>query len=115
MRLPSAVAALSLLAACAFADVFGAAQAGDVRFVWLGDTVVDVGAAIPFQVVLEIDGARTGTPQVRVTVPDTRNITLAPTGDSIVGVRPGFGDVVAWVESSLAPRIDTVFRVRSRP
>jgi hypothetical protein len=52
---------------------------------------------------------------VRIAVPDTTNISLSSTGDSVLGHRPGFGDVVAWIETSLAARIDTVFRVRARP
>jgi hypothetical protein len=109
------LAAAATLTACAFTDVFKPAEAGDVQFVWVGDTLVTVGTAIPFQIALQIDGAPASSPAVRVTIPDTTVITLDATGDSIIGRRPGQGDVVAWVESSLAARIDTVFRVRSRP
>lgn len=103
------------MTACAFADVFKPAQAGDVQFVWVGDTEVRVDSAIAFQVTLFVDGAPAANPTVRITVPDTTNISLSSTGDSVRGLRPGFGDVVAWIETSLAARIDTVFRVRARP
>lgn len=115
MRFSSALAAAATLTACAFADVFKPAQAGDVQFVWVGDTLVRVDSAIAFQIALLVDGAPATTPTVRIAVPDSSRISLNATGDSLLGVSPGFGDVVAWIESSLAARIDTVFRVRARP
>lgn len=107
--------AVIVLSACAFGDLFQAAGAGAVRFVWTGDTVVTVGAAAPFQVTLLIDGSPAATPAVHVEIPDSTRISLAATHDSIIGRQPGYGDVVAWIESSLAARVDTVFRIRARP
>lgn len=107
--------AVSLVSACAFGDLFTAAGPGDVRFVWVGDTVVTIGVATPLEVTLLIDGMPAGTPAVRVAIPDTTVIAFGSTQDSVVGRRPGHGDIVVWVESSLAPRIDTVFRIRARP
>ena len=115
MRLSGALVTATTLTACAFADVFKPAQAGDVQFVWAGGTEVRVDSAIAFQVTLLVDGAPATSPTVRIAVPDTTNISLSSTGDSVLGHRPGFGDVVAWIETSLAARIDTVFRVRARP
>lgn len=110
-----AVAVVSVVCACAFGDVFKAAGPGEVQFVWVGDTVATIGAATPFQVTLLIDGIPAATPTVRVAIPDSTKISLAATQDSIIGRQPGFGDVVAWIESSLAARVDTVFRIRARP
>lgn len=106
---------MSVVCACAFGDVFKAAGPGKVQFVWVGDTVATIGTATPFQVTLLIDGIPAATPTVRVAIPDTTVIAFGSTQDSIVGRRPGFGDVVAWIESSLAAGIDTAFRIRSRP
>lgn len=115
VRILLAATIASVLGACAFGDLFQAAGPGDVRFVWVGDSVVTVGVAAPFQVMLLVDGAPASTPAVRVAIADTTVIAFDMTGDSIIGRRPGQGDVVAWIESSLAPRIDTVFRIRARP
>jgi hypothetical protein len=104
-----------LLSACAFGDLFQAAGEGAVAFVWNGDSVVTVDATIPFRVTLLVDGIPAATPLVRVAIPDTTKISFASTRDSIRGLRPGYGDVVAWIESSLAARVDTVFRVHARP
>jgi hypothetical protein len=109
---------LALLAAgyaCAFGDVFKSAGPGDVQFVWVGDTIVTVDSAMHFEITLLVDGVAAATPVVRVAIPDTTVIRFGATPDSIVGVRPGNAGVDAWVESSLAPRVDTVFRVRARP
>ena len=110
-----ALVVAALCYSCVFGDVFKAAGPGDVRFVWVGDTVVTVDSAMHFEVTLLIDGVAAPSPAVRVAIPDTTNIKFRTTQDSIVGVRPGHGDIEVWVESSLAPRVDTVFRVRARP
>jgi hypothetical protein len=115
VRYLNALAAAATVTACAFADVFKPAEEGNVRFVWVGDTVVNVGSAIPFQVVLEVDGTPVTAPAVRTALEDNTNIDLNAAGDSLLGLRPGFGNVLAWVETSLAPRIDTAFRIRARP
>ena len=104
-----------LLSACSFGDLFKSAGPGAVQFVWTGDSVVAVGAAMPFQVTLRVDGIPAATPVVRVAIPDSAKISFASTRDSIMGLQPGYGDVVAWIESSLAARVDTVFRIRARP
>lgn len=104
-----------LLSACAFGDLFQAAGPGAVQFVWNGDSVVTVGATIPFRVTLRVDGIPAATPVVRVAIPDSTKISFASTRDSIKGRQSGYGDVVAWIEISLAARVDTVFRVRARP
>ena len=101
--------------ACAFGDVFKSAGPGDVQFVWVGDTTVTVDSAMHFEITLLVDGVVAASPVVRVGIPDTTVIRFGSTQDSIVGVRPGNADVEAWIESSLAPRVDTVFRVRARP
>lgn len=107
--------ASAALASCSFRDLFADAGPGDLEFVWVGDTVVTVGASTPFHVTLMVDGLPAPSPAVRIAIPDTTVITFGATADSIVGRRPGQADVVAWIESSLAARVDTVFRIRSRP
>jgi hypothetical protein len=102
------------LCACGFDDLFQETGAGDVSFVWVGDTVIQRDVPSYFEVHLLVDGILSASPVVHVEIPDTTVISFAAT-DSIVGSRNGFGDVVAWIESSLAPRIDTSFRIRSRP
>ena len=101
--------------ACAFGDVFKSAGPGDVQFVWVGDTIVTVDSAMHFEITLLVDGVAAASPAVHLAIPDTTVIRFGVTQDSIVGVRPGNADVEAWIESSLAPRVDTVFRVRARP
>jgi hypothetical protein len=106
---------LAAVTACAFGDLFESAGPGDVRFVWVGDTVLFIDSAVAFDVTLLIDGVAATSPEVHVEIPDSTVISFHNGQDSIIGSRPGFGDVVAWIESSLAPRVDTVFRIRSRP
>lgn len=117
---PSQRAAIALAVAawcyaCVFGDVFKTAGPGDVRFVWVGDTVVTIDSAMHFEITLLVDGVAASSPAVRVAIPDTTVIAFASTQDSIVGLRPGYGVIAAWVESSLAPRVDTVFLIRARP
>ena len=100
--------------ACGFDDLFQETGAGDVRFVST-DTLVVRGQTIPFRVELQIDGAPSTSPAVQRQIPDSTRIRFNATRDSIIGVQVGFGDVVVWIESSLAPRVDTTLRIRVRP
>jgi hypothetical protein len=106
------VAALSY--ACALGDVFKASGTGVVSFV-TGDTVVTRGQVIRFRIELRVDGAPASTPTVRLVIPDSTRIRFNATRDSISGLQVGFGNVVASIETSLAPRVDTTLRVRVRP
>jgi hypothetical protein len=114
--MPHLLAALTVWSgyACGFSDLFKASGPRDVRFV-TGDTVVMRGQAILFRVELWVDGAPASSPTVRIVIPDSTRIRFNASRDSINGLQVGFGDVDAWIESSLAPRVDTTFRVRVRP
>ena len=109
--------AAAVIGSCAFGELFSSAGPGTVQFVWVGPTEVEVDSAIAFEITLLVDGVPATTPIVHVTIPVATPQVLAfgATEDSIVGLRPGFGDVVAWITSSLAPRVDTVFQIRARP
>lgn len=117
MRLSIALAAAATLTACAFADVFKPAKAGDVQFVWVGPTDVRRDSAIAFQITLLIDGVPATTPAVQVAIlpASPTRIAFGATGDSIVGIQPGPGEIEAWITSSLAARVDTVFQIQVRP
>ncbi len=104
----------SFAGSCGFGELFSSAGPGEVQFVWVGPTEVPIDSAISFEVTLLVDGVPATTPPVRLTIPDTTRIDFGATQDSIIGKRQGFGDVVAWIENSMTPRIDTVFRVRAR-
>lgn len=99
---------------CGFDDLFQETGAGDVQFVTT-DTLVTRGTTIPFRVQLMVDGAPATSPAVQHLIPDTTRIRFNATGDSIRGIQVGFGNVDLWIESSLAPRIDTTIRIRVRP
>ena len=113
IRLTSGAAA-ALLGACAFTDVFKESGPGNVSFV-TDDTVVTRGTAIAFNVALVVDGAPAGTPSVQLIIPDSTRIKFNTTGDSVSGLQVGVGNVVAWIETSLAARVDTILRIRVRP
>ena len=113
IRLTSGAAA-ALLGACAFTDVFKASGPGNVSFV-TADTVVTRGTAIAFNVQLLVDGAPAGTPTIQLLIPDSTRIRFNATHDSISGLQVGNADVEAWIETSLAARVDTILRVRVRP
>ena len=106
--------ATAALCACGFDDLFQETGAGDVRFVTT-DTLVIRGQSIPFRVELLVDGVPATNPAVQREIPDSTRIRFNATGDSISGIQVGSGDVVLWIESSLAPRIDTTIRIRVRP
>ena len=106
--------ATAAIGACGFDDLFQETGAGDVRFV-SGDTLVIRGQTIPFRVELWVGGVQTTSPAVQRQIPDTTRIRFNATGDSITGVQVGRGDVVLWIESSLAPRVDTTLSIRIRP
>lgn len=97
--------------ACFFQDLFGPAGSGSVTFQWTGDTVLSVGVPRPFTVSVLIDGVPTNF-SVELAIPDTTVIAFGTTSDSVVGKRPGHGDVRASIRSSISPSIDTLFRVR---
>ena len=108
---------MSLVGSCAFGELFSSAGPGDVQFVWVGPTEVQRDSAIAFQVTLLVDGVPATTPVVQVTIPPASptRIAFGATQDSIVGIQPGSGVVEAWITSSLAPRVDTVFQIQVRP
>ena len=108
---------MSLVGSCAFGEVFSSAGPGDVQFVWVGPTEVRRDSAIAFQITLLIDGVPAATPAVQVAIPPASptRITFGATQDSIVGIQPGPGEVEAWITSSLAARVDTVFTIQVRP
>ena len=111
----STILAAAVAVSCAFGDLFTAAGQGAVQFVWTGDTIVTIDVASPFEVTLMIDGLPATSPAVRLAIVDTMVIKFGATHDSIIGQSVGQTDVVAWIESSLAPRVDTVFRIKARP
>lgn len=100
--------------ACALGDVFKSSGPGDVSFA-TGDTVVTRDQMIPFRLELRVDGAAVTSPTVRLMIPDSTRIAFNASKDSIRGIQVGFGDVVAWIETSLAPRVDTTLRIHVRP
>jgi hypothetical protein len=104
-----------LTAACALGDLFRAAGPGDVSFRWTGDTVIAVGVASFFHVDLLVDGAEVDQPAVLVTIPNPQRFDFAATQDSLIGLQPGTGDLVATIVSSLGGRLDSTFRIRVRP
>jgi hypothetical protein len=113
LRLALALCA-ALVAGCGLADVFGAAGAGAVVFVWGSDSVLTNGQVVPIDVVVLADGELVTEPHLQVTIPDTTNIALVPSGDSVVAKQSGRGDVVVVLRSSLTTGIapDTVFELR---
>lgn len=113
-RLWPAALAAACSYACALGDVFKASGPGEVSFA-TGDTVVIRGQMIPFRLELRVDGAAATTPTVRLMIPDSTRIAFNARKDSIIGIQVGYGDVVAWIETSLAPRVDTTLRIRVRP
>jgi len=112
-----AIAAAVALGSCTFGDVFAEAGPGDVQFVWVGPTEVRRDSTIGFQITLLVDGVAATTPAVQVTIPPASptRIAFGTTEDSIVGIQPGPGQVEAWITSSLAARVDTVFQIQVRP
>jgi hypothetical protein len=103
------------LGACTLGDLFSDVGARAVLFEWIGDTVVSVGARAPVIVAVRVEGTVTPGLTIELEIPDTTNLKFGATHDTIVGLRPGHGDVIARTRSSLSPAIDSVFRIRVRP
>jgi len=97
--------------ACFLGDLFGPAGSGDVRFLWTGDTVLTSGVATPISVSLTVDGLLITEPRVELAIPDTTVLKFGATHDTIIGCRSGRGEVVARVNSSLSPFIDSAFSI----
>jgi hypothetical protein len=102
--------------ACGLTDVFAAPGRGNVVFVWQGSTDLVVGMAVPLRVEVQVDGAPLDAPRLTFEFPDQTRITYASTTDSILPLRPGRGEMVARLESSLATTpLDTLLAFQVRP
>lgn len=102
--------------ACQLADVFAASGPRDVTFVWLGPPDLTVGVPVAVSVEVLVRGSALDAPTLLVSLPDTTRIAFASTTDSIVGVRPGRGDIAVRLASSLATTpVDTVFSLQIHP
>jgi len=101
-------------AGCGLSDVFATPGAGTLVFVWEGDSVLGAGQVMPIRITVLADGEPLVAPRLVVTVPDTTNIALDATGDSIVAKRSGRGDVRVELRSSLSTGVppDTVLSLR---
>lgn len=113
-RLALALFGALLGAACGLTEVFTPAGAGAVVFVWESDSVLSDGQVVPIRITVLAGGEPLVQPRLSITVPDTTNIALDASGDSLVGRKAGRGDVLVELRSSLTTGIppDTVFSIR---
>lgn len=100
--------------ACGLADLFAPAGPQSSELIWQGDVELSAGDTIPLRIVVTADGRLVERPHLRISVLSTSVLALTPAADSLVGLRPGNGEVRVQFDNALLGRFgpDTVFAVR---
>ena len=86
---------------CGLPDLFAPAGLADVSFTFVGDSTIRVGDRIPFAIIVEAGGSELLDVQLRTLLNGNEAVALTESGDSLVGVQVGRGELHVWLVSSL--------------
>ena len=112
------ILASPMLAGCGLGDVFKApGPAVGVVFVFQSDTILAVGDTVPLVVSVVVGGEMLANPRLLVASLDTTRLTLTPSGDTLIALRPGPVDLEVRLVGSMitGPAPDTIHPMRVRP
>jgi hypothetical protein len=101
MRL--ALLGILVMPGCGLADVFASPRVADISFVFVGDTTLRVGDRRPITIVVIADGSELSNARFRTALNQNTAVALTPTGDSLVGLSAGRGELHVWLVSSMLP------------
>jgi len=114
MRLLSATGC-ALAVGCALGDLFMPSTVEEMTLTFEGQTDLQVDSRTPFAITLRAGGEVVPNPRFELLIGDTQHVALAPSGDTLVGLKVGTTTLTARLESSIltdtAPALVTSLRV----